>query len=417
MRAPFAATGVSIDTRTLQPGDLFVALVGENGDGHDHVAAALAKGAAGALVHRDLPGATLLRGRHARRAVGARPLRPRPVQRPDGRGDRQRRQDHHQGDAADHPVRRRADPCGPRLLQQPLGRAADAGAAAGRRRRSAWPRSAPTTPARSRRWPGWCGRTSPSSPASRPPISAISAAWRRSPPRRPPSATGWSPAASPCCRRTCATLAPAAARCSAASTIERAASDADGSDVAAPCAGRRVRVPAARAGPAHGDERAGRADRRRRAGDRRACRASPASARWRDGARGVHLPAGITLLDESYNANGASVRAALAVLRTLPGRRVAVLGDMLELGSARPGGACRARPRGRRGRRPAVRVRPADARSVRRGARRPAWRLRRGFGRTRPARRRPRRPGDAVLVKGSLGSRMAVVVRALEGAA
>jgi UDP-N-acetylmuramoyl-tripeptide--D-alanyl-D-alanine ligase len=46
------ATGVSIDTRTLKPGDLFVALVGENGDGHDHVAAALAKGAAGAMVHR-----------------------------------------------------------------------------------------------------------------------------------------------------------------------------------------------------------------------------------------------------------------------------------------------------------------------------------------------------------------------------
>jgi UDP-N-acetylmuramoyl-tripeptide--D-alanyl-D-alanine ligase len=51
-RAPITARGVSIDTRTLKPGDLFVALVGENGDGHDHVAAALAKGAAGALVHR-----------------------------------------------------------------------------------------------------------------------------------------------------------------------------------------------------------------------------------------------------------------------------------------------------------------------------------------------------------------------------
>ncbi len=52
LRMPFAARGVSIDTRTLKPGDLFVALVGENGDGHDHVAAALAKGAAGAMVHR-----------------------------------------------------------------------------------------------------------------------------------------------------------------------------------------------------------------------------------------------------------------------------------------------------------------------------------------------------------------------------
>lgn len=47
--APWAATGVSIDTRTLQPGDLFVALSAER-DGHAFVAAALAKGAAAALV-------------------------------------------------------------------------------------------------------------------------------------------------------------------------------------------------------------------------------------------------------------------------------------------------------------------------------------------------------------------------------
>jgi UDP-N-acetylmuramoyl-tripeptide--D-alanyl-D-alanine ligase len=53
MRAPFEAAGVSIDTRTLQPGELFVALRGENGDGHAHVADALARGAAGALVHED----------------------------------------------------------------------------------------------------------------------------------------------------------------------------------------------------------------------------------------------------------------------------------------------------------------------------------------------------------------------------
>ena len=64
LRAPFDASGVSIDTRTLAPGDLFVALIGERGDGHDHVADALARGAAGVLAHRipnDLPaGAPLL---------------------------------------------------------------------------------------------------------------------------------------------------------------------------------------------------------------------------------------------------------------------------------------------------------------------------------------------------------------------
>ncbi|MGB0508293.1 MAG: UDP-N-acetylmuramoyl-tripeptide--D-alanyl-D-alanine ligase, partial [Pikeienuella sp.] len=47
----FAATGVSIDTRSIQPGDLFVALQDVR-DGHDFVADALAAGAAGALVNR-----------------------------------------------------------------------------------------------------------------------------------------------------------------------------------------------------------------------------------------------------------------------------------------------------------------------------------------------------------------------------
>ena len=45
------ASGVSIDTRTLQPGDLFVALT-DIRDGHDFVATAFAKGAAAALVSR-----------------------------------------------------------------------------------------------------------------------------------------------------------------------------------------------------------------------------------------------------------------------------------------------------------------------------------------------------------------------------
>ncbi len=49
---PAGLTGVSIDTRTLAPGDLFVALDGPNRDGHDFVAAALAAGAGAALVAR-----------------------------------------------------------------------------------------------------------------------------------------------------------------------------------------------------------------------------------------------------------------------------------------------------------------------------------------------------------------------------
>ena len=47
-------TGVSIDTRSLAPGDLFVALRDVR-DGHEFVADALAAGAAAAMVDRDLP--------------------------------------------------------------------------------------------------------------------------------------------------------------------------------------------------------------------------------------------------------------------------------------------------------------------------------------------------------------------------
>ena len=46
----WSAMGVSIDTRTLKSGDLFVALLGEHGDGHKYVRDALARGAAAALV-------------------------------------------------------------------------------------------------------------------------------------------------------------------------------------------------------------------------------------------------------------------------------------------------------------------------------------------------------------------------------
>lgn len=57
----FVATGVSIDTRTLEPGDLFVALSGTR-DGNEFVPAALELGAAGSLATREVPGSAVIVG-------------------------------------------------------------------------------------------------------------------------------------------------------------------------------------------------------------------------------------------------------------------------------------------------------------------------------------------------------------------
>lgn len=49
--APWSATGVSIDSRTLQKGDLFIALTGDNFDGHHFIPQAEKAGASACLVH------------------------------------------------------------------------------------------------------------------------------------------------------------------------------------------------------------------------------------------------------------------------------------------------------------------------------------------------------------------------------
>jgi len=49
--------------------------------------------------------------------------------------------------------------------------------------------------------------------------------------------------------------------------------------------------------------------------------------------RAVSGPQGSTILDDTYNASPTSMLAALDLLAELPGRRLALLGDMLELGS------------------------------------------------------------------------------------
>ena len=56
--------GVTIDSRKVEPGQLFVAIAGPRFDGHDFVAEAASRGAAAALVHRDVaapPGMGIVR--------------------------------------------------------------------------------------------------------------------------------------------------------------------------------------------------------------------------------------------------------------------------------------------------------------------------------------------------------------------
>ena len=59
---------------------------------------------------------------------------------------------------------------------------------------------------------------------------------------------------------------------------------------------------------------------------------------WSAPHRGQLRPGGVTIVDDSYNASPGSVIAALDLLGGLPGRRVAVLGEMLELGDAHVAG-------------------------------------------------------------------------------
>ncbi len=113
------------------------------------------------------------------------------------------------------------------------------------------------------------------------------------------------------------------------------------------------------------------------------------------------------------------MRAALAVLRLQPAtRRIAVLGDMLELGDAGPA-EHRALAADGRGRRPTCLfacgplMRDLFAAVP---AARCAARTRRIPRRWRRSSRGALAPGDAVLIKGSLGSRMKLVVDALDSA-
>ncbi|AMO72257.1 UDP-N-acetylmuramoyl-tripeptide--D-alanyl-D-alanine ligase [Sphingorhabdus sp. M41] len=58
--ADFSVSGVAFDSREIGPGDLFVALKGEHSDGHLHVEQAFSSGAAGAIVSQPVAGPHIL---------------------------------------------------------------------------------------------------------------------------------------------------------------------------------------------------------------------------------------------------------------------------------------------------------------------------------------------------------------------
>ncbi len=443
MTRPFHAQGVSIDTRTLHPGDLFVALAGETGDGHAHVAEALAGGAGGCLVREGagLPDAApLLVVADTLAALGAL-----------GAAGRER----FEGSlvavtgsvgktTTKEMLRCMLAACGPTH-------------AAVASYNNHW--GVPLTLARLPAESAFCvveigmnhaGEIAPLARLAGPDVAVITAieaahighlgsleAIADEKAAILAGVLGGGTAVLPADTPMAARLAHAAHEAARAlpgglqlrrfgRTAEGAQDtrlldlhcDAEGSDVHASVAGVEHRFRLAAPG-AHMAMNALAALTAAAALGADLARALPALSGFTAvagrGARRTLLGGAATLLDESYNASSAAVRAALAVLRLVPAqRRIVVLGDMLELG-----GHARAEHEGLAPEvaacadllyacGPMTRHLLDALPASRRGAHAP------DSAALAPLVAAALRPGDAVLVKGSLGSRMRVVVEALD---
>jgi UDP-N-acetylmuramoyl-tripeptide--D-alanyl-D-alanine ligase len=434
MAAAFAVTGVSIDTRTLQAGELFVALRGEAGDGHDHVTDALTRGAAGVMVHRDtgiaarqlLVDDTLAAlhrlGRHARARFSGRLA------------------------AVTGSVGKTTTKEMLRTILSTLGRTHAAVASYNNH----W--GLPLTLARMPPDAEFCvveigmnhpGEIAPLADLARPHVAVITAVEKAHIGflgsieaiadekaailgALEPGGIAVLPADSPLFPRLRAAAGDASVVSFGASPqadvrLTSLSADEDGSDVTADVHGGRVKFRL----NAPGHHMAMNALAALAASVHLSCSAGGAVAHalqcfapvtGRGARRRIAIPGGtVLLLDESYNGNPASMRAALAVLRLQPAkRRIAVLGDMRELGDEGPA----------EHRALAAHVANAADSLFACGplmselfAAVPQW-LQAAHAPNSaslaPILARSVAPGDAILVKGSLGSRMKLVVNALE---
>jgi len=438
MTVPFAAAGVSIDSRSLRPGDLFVALAGEHRDGHEFVAAALARGAAGALVsHRPadaradaplllvadtLAGLAGL-GQFARTRSAARVVAI-------------------TGSVGKTTTKEMLR----RILEAVLGPGAVHAAPASYNNQWGVPLTLAELPpdaacAVIEIGMNHAGEIAPLAALARPDIAVVTGIEKTHigllgsleaiadekaalPAALGPGGVAILPRDTPFLPRLAARVPPSCRVITfgeaplADLRLLAAERDAGATDVAAAVFGLPIRFALAAAGRhlaldslaalaaavslGLGAETAGRA------------LAGFAALPGRGARRPLRLAAGdAVLLDESYNASPAALRAALAVLAAEPGRRIAVLGDMLELGRMAADEHVDLAPEVADSADLVFACGPMMRRLFGCVPKRlqGAWRA--DAETLAPIVAAALAPGDAVLVKGSLGSRMRLVVEAI----